>query len=113
VTSATVDSNVLVSALVFGGRPLRVLELALEGGVRLDISGEIFSETFRVMSQKFKLPPDRLRILETYVNACTSRVEPTVRLDVVKMIQMTTAFWSVLSLPGPITSSRVTVTYCA
>ena len=44
MTSATVDSNVLVSAPVFGGRPLRVLELALEGGIRLDISGEIFSQ---------------------------------------------------------------------
>jgi predicted nucleic acid-binding protein len=36
------------------------------------------------MSQKFRLPPDRLRILETYVNACTNRVELTLRLDVVK-----------------------------
>lgn len=43
--TVTADSNVYISALVFGGKPLQLLERALAGEVRLMISQEILDET--------------------------------------------------------------------
>ena len=45
----TADSNVYISALVFGGKPLRVVELATEGAIRLTISEPLIAETRRVL----------------------------------------------------------------
>jgi len=38
------DTNVLLSAILFGGRPRQVLESAIEGGIRLYISEPIIAE---------------------------------------------------------------------
>jgi len=55
-----VDTNVIVSALVFGGLPRRVFE-AVEGGrCEFYYSAEIESETRRVLHDKFGWDEDRL-----------------------------------------------------
>ena len=41
----TADSNIYVSSLRFGGKPLQLLELALDGQVELTISDAILHET--------------------------------------------------------------------
>jgi hypothetical protein len=61
----TPDSNILVSALMFRGKPLAVLELGLTGDA-------IAAETLRVLRDKFKLEPDR-----------PERVVPTETIDAV------------------------------
>lgn len=80
----TLDSNILISALVFDGNPLRLLEMALNKEVDLFISDEILQETLRVLRDKFGLSPDRISEAEQYINACTLRVDAVRRLDVVK-----------------------------
>ena len=47
------DTNVLVSALQFGGKPKQLLDLAVDGQVDLAVSTEIVAETLRVLGQKF------------------------------------------------------------
>jgi uncharacterized protein len=47
------DTNVIVSALVFGGVPRRVLELVEDGLCELYYSHEIQAETRRVLREKF------------------------------------------------------------
>ena len=49
----TIDSNVYLSALLFGGNPRRVVEAALLGGQPIVISEEIFTEMLKVISRKF------------------------------------------------------------
>ncbi len=49
----TIDSNVYLSALLFGVNPRRVLEAALLGSQSLIISEEIFTEMLKVISKKF------------------------------------------------------------
>ena len=56
----TADSNVWVSALIWGGKPLRLLEQALQGEIDLAISPAIVSETLRVFREKFDMQPDDL-----------------------------------------------------
>jgi uncharacterized protein len=80
----TPDSNILISALVFGGAPLRLLELALNGEVVLFISDDIFQETLRVLRVKFGLSEEALARAEHYIDACTDRVEPNHRIDIIK-----------------------------
>lgn len=55
------DSNVLVSAFVFGGKPQAILDLAQDGHIELFISDEIVAETTRVLRDKFHRTPEQLR----------------------------------------------------
>ncbi len=48
-----VDSNVWISALVFGGAPRRVFETIVQDGERLVVSAEILTEIRRVVAAKF------------------------------------------------------------
>jgi putative PIN family toxin of toxin-antitoxin system len=55
-----VDTNVIVSALVFGGVPRRMFELIEAGHCHFFYSAEIESETRRVLRDKFGWDKDRL-----------------------------------------------------
>lgn len=48
-----VDSNVWISALVFGGAPRQVFEVIVHDGLRLVVSAEILTEVRRVVGVKF------------------------------------------------------------
>jgi putative PIN family toxin of toxin-antitoxin system len=79
-----VDTNVIVSALVFGGLPRRVFELIEAGHCRLFYSAEIESETGRVLRDKFGWDKDRL---ERYLPALWNlgkRVTPQRRVRAVR-----------------------------
>ena len=80
----TPDSNILISALVFGGNPLLLLEMALSGEVSLFISDEILQETLRVLRDKFDLSEERLARAEGYIDSCTTRVKPSAEIDAIK-----------------------------
>jgi putative PIN family toxin of toxin-antitoxin system len=69
---------------MFGGNPLRLLEMALNSEVELFISDEILEETSRVLRDKFCLPPERLSESVQYIEACTIRVNAAKRIDVIK-----------------------------
>lgn len=67
-----IDSNVWVSALVFGGNPRKVFEKTVQNGYTLVISQEILSETRRILHSKF---PDFIDDFEVLVVALDSRIE--------------------------------------
>ena len=79
----TADSNVYVSALQFGGKPQRLLELAIKGEVELAISPAILQELVTVLRDKFKLSGDDLARSMRYLAACTKQVSPTETIDAV------------------------------
>jgi putative PIN family toxin of toxin-antitoxin system len=80
----TPDSNILISAFVFGGNPLRLIEMALNGEVDMFVSDAIVDETLRVLRDKFGLSTRRLAEAEKYIINCTQRVKPAKTLNVVK-----------------------------
>ena len=82
--SATFDSNVYISALVFRKKALQILDLAIEQGVEIAISDEIVEETIRVLREKFRWSDERLEEARSTMNSITRRVAPTEKLDVVK-----------------------------
>lgn len=48
-----IDSNVWISALVYGGNPRRVIELVVQQGTRVVMSEELLTEIRRVLTTKF------------------------------------------------------------
>ena len=48
-----IDSNVWISALVFGGNPRKLLETIVRNGHEVVVSEEIFTETRRILHKKF------------------------------------------------------------
>ena len=56
------DTNVLISALLFGGNPQRVLETVLSGVVNMVLSRQMLRELEDVLcGRKFRYPPDMAR----------------------------------------------------
>ncbi len=48
-----IDSNVWISALVFGGNPRRIIKEAIDNGWAIVVSEEIFTEVRRIINTKF------------------------------------------------------------
>ena len=76
------DSNVLVSALQFGGKPMALLTLAEEGQIDLSISKAILTETLAVLTVKFQNTPDQLADREGYLRAITRIVTPSEAISI-------------------------------
>jgi predicted nucleic acid-binding protein len=53
VTRVTLDSNVYLSGFVFGGKPKRVLEMAIDGEIEVAVSDPIIQEVRRHLLGKF------------------------------------------------------------
>jgi uncharacterized protein len=70
--------------LIWGGKPQQLLEMALAGKVRLFISDAIMGETMEVLETKFRHSPKRLADEKKYIQKCTVRVVPKIKLHVVK-----------------------------
>ena len=78
------DSNVIVSALLFGGNPRRVLESALEGTIRCSISLAMLVEVRDVLQRsKFGLSPLQVLGFMEELNALCEVIDPPVSLKVV------------------------------
>lgn len=61
------DTNVWLSALVFGGRPDEVLQLFIDGSITVVVSEECLSELRRKLVQKFPLFLLSLNLLEASI----------------------------------------------
>lgn len=69
------DSNVFVSAIVWGGNPQKVLNLWLQEKFALFISPEILLEILEVMA-KFQIPPGLIWQLKILIESHAQRVIP-------------------------------------
>jgi uncharacterized protein len=70
------DSNVYVSALLLGGNPRRVIDLAVDGSIELCISESISEEVERVLATKFHWPKERLDSATRYIWSSARWVRP-------------------------------------
>lgn len=61
------DSNIYVSALLFGGNPAAVIECAEHGLFEVSISEPIKTEVDRVLAEKFSWPKDRIHEATSYL----------------------------------------------
>lgn len=80
----TADSNIYISALLFGGPPDDFLSLAQSGRILLVIFDDILNEVARVLHDKFGLSAPSVSLLRELIGGFTTRVAPVQRLDVIK-----------------------------
>jgi len=60
VKRVTADSNVLISAILRGGKPRDLLNLVHSGQIDLALSEDILTESLRVLRDKFRRTPEQL-----------------------------------------------------
>ncbi|HLG58629.1 MAG TPA: putative toxin-antitoxin system toxin component, PIN family [Vicinamibacterales bacterium] len=78
------DTNVLVSALQFGGKPRQLLDLATDGQVDLAISEAIIAETLRVLRDKFHNAPEWVAEADRQLRVITRFVQPTESIQAIE-----------------------------
>lgn len=83
MTPAVIDTNVLVSALVYGGLPLQILTLAASGRVRLCTSPVLLDELRRVLREKIQLGEADIAVVLARITDVAHIVHPTELLKVV------------------------------
>ncbi len=84
VIRVTADTNIYVSAVNFGGLPLRFLELAVENQFELACSIGILEEITRVLALKFAWPAEDVQRLELLIRSiCSPLRVPGQKLSVI------------------------------
>lgn len=78
------DTNVYVSALMFGGLPGTFLDLALVGSFALVASAALLDELDEKLRFKFGVSPEDAAAIRTKLESVAQMVKPDLVLDVVK-----------------------------
>ena len=81
VIGAVLDSNVYLSAVLFGGNPRAILEAARAGIFEPISSPVIGAEIERVLREKFGWPEERIEEAGTMLWRQAVQVTPTVRIE--------------------------------
>ena len=78
------DSNVLISAIVFGGKPREILERVLRGELTLIVSPAILDEVEAVLGgEKFRFSRDAARVVVQEIESLAEVVDPATAVSVV------------------------------
>src|SRR3989344_7633177 len=78
------DTNILVSALIYGGKPEQVYNLVLEKQIIAITSTVLFSELQDVLIKKFNFDPRRVKQLERIIKKHFKVVYPNETINAVK-----------------------------
>lgn len=82
---AVLDTNVLISAIVFGGVPRQIVEAAVAGAVQLYVSEDTMAEFRDVLARPaFGLSPKFVRATVSELGSLAEWVGPTQRISVVR-----------------------------
>lgn len=79
-----VDSNVIISALQFGGLPNRVLSSALDANIRLFISPFIADEILGVLLEKFSWDESQIQEAEEIIEEVSETIQPSDRVNIAR-----------------------------
>ena len=81
---AVADTNVYISAVLFGGKPEEVRILAREGKIELIVSENILSEIAGVLKKKFHWSDWQISETIKEIREFTTLITPIVTLSVIK-----------------------------
>jgi len=80
----TLDSNILISAIVYGGKPEKVFRLILEKKIIAYISLVIIAEVIEVLTKKFRFNQIKLRQTERKIRKNLRVINPTQIINIVR-----------------------------
>lgn len=79
------DTNILISAVVFGGKPREILKQAIEGKIRLAVSEPIIKEIREVLGRdKFGYPASMIHFIIGELESIAEFVEPQKKIEIIK-----------------------------
>ena len=78
------DTNVIISAVFWSGKPYRVISRGLKGEYQLITSPEIIGEVADKLRNKFGFPSDKVNEQVNILMALYHLVEPSAKVDVVR-----------------------------
>lgn len=78
------DTNVLVSALLFGGKPSQIVDLVKDGRIKLFLSPFILEEFEGKLMTKFKYSAEGAREARTDVEIIAGIIHPHAKIDAIK-----------------------------
>jgi putative PIN family toxin of toxin-antitoxin system len=81
---AVLDTNVLVSALVYGGNPEQILILATQKRFLVVTSPPLISELCEILTKKFEFSEDKVKLVRKKVEKISKLVYPNETLQVLK-----------------------------
>jgi len=84
VLRVVLDTNVLISGILFGGKPRQILEKAIRGEIRLCLSEPILEELKGVLQRsKFDYSPEMIQFILTELTGIADFVDPSETIKVV------------------------------
>jgi len=79
-----IDTNIVISAVLFGGNPEKLIQLASNQKISLILSHDILAETFHILRNKFGWSNNQVESLELMLREAASIVTPQKRVKVIK-----------------------------
>lgn len=79
-----IDTNIIISALVFGGKPEEVYNLVLEKQILAFTSSILLAELTEVLTKKFNFEVVRIQQLEKIIKKYFKTVFPNLTLNILK-----------------------------
>ena len=84
MTRVVPDTNIIISAIFWSGKPYRVLVGGLRGEYQLVTSPEIIDEVLTKLRKKFQFPEDKIEEQANIMLSLFHIVIPATKLDVVR-----------------------------
>lgn len=78
-----IDTNVFISAFIFGGKPLEIIRLLLKGEIEVYISPFIVNEIVRIFREKFAWEESKIEEILEMIKTKTIEVYPNFRVSII------------------------------
>jgi putative PIN family toxin of toxin-antitoxin system len=78
------DTNIYISAILFGGNCEEILRLGVLGVFDILISREIIEELISILRNKFGWTNEQVKEVEAYIRNITTKVTPTESLSIIR-----------------------------
>lgn len=82
--NVTLDTNIIISALVFGGNSKKIIEKINKQEFKVYISPQLVSELIDVLIKKFNFSKKMIMLLEAQIITLFNVVYPTQNINVVR-----------------------------
>ena len=84
MVKVVVDTNILISATLFGGNPEKILNLVEEGKIKILISEEILEEFRKVLQKKFGFSLNMAELAASGIGETFTLITPIQRINIIK-----------------------------
>ncbi len=81
---AVFDTNIFISAIIFGGNPRTCLELARSGEIELFISRSLLLELAKKLRDKFEWNESEIKEVIIEISEFAEIVEPQIKINLIK-----------------------------